>query len=1248
MFGHYQVLESIGRGGMGAVFRAQDTRGGEIVAIKVLYETDARGLARLSREFRRMADISHPNLVGLYELGSTGQRRFMAMEFVPGSDLVAGLRAGGKPCELERLREAVRQLSAGVHALHERGLVHRDLKPSNVRLTPAGRVVILDFGLVNEIDRRTSTISSLGAAGTPVYMAPEQAAGQLATRASDWYAVGVMLFEVVTGSPPFASQGIKVMLDKQVQDPPSPASLGAELPPELDRLIQALLARDPAQRPSAHELIAWCDGRLQLFKRRHATPPPLARMRLVGLDRQRAALEEAFQRVARQRQPVVVDLFGPSGTGKTALLHSFLSDLRRREATIVIEGRCFAQESVDYKAFDSLLDALANYLRRLPAEVLGTLVDDSFDAAARIFPVLGRVREAIEVPASPGLDAALGVEALRADVMRRLNLPGTGGPVDQQSARSRGFRGLKLLLYRLALRTRLVLCVDDLQWGDLDSAQLLGELLAQPSPPPLLFVGAWRSEDAASSPLLQALARLRAVTTGAFTSVAIETGPLTADDAAALALERLGGSVGRSDAAAQGVARLIARESGGNPMLVEALCLHVDPDADPSALRSTLGGRAASLEQLIQRRLRTLRPEAKRVLELVALAGQPLAQDTLALASGLADDLRPVLGPLVAGRLIRTTTESRGSTEIYHDRIRVAVVRGLALHDQADRHRSLAAALRATGCDDAERLARHLFAAGERAEAAEFASDAAYLAESTAAFDRAAMLYRLAIACRPQDWVLKRKAGDVLVLAGRSAEAGPLLLAAAEQAPAATAARLRRSAAESFLTCGQLAFGLEILRPLLAELGVPYPESEAVALGLLDAEFAALVSRGTRFVERSEHDLASRDKLVFDACWCAGKGLLVSDPARGAYYVLRSAQLALDAGEPQRIVRSLALAAAIAANRQAPEERTWIAAVERLAIKMRDPGAQAVVAVHVGAIHRSHGAWHEAFEALDDGLQQLRERCPTATWERTFAAPSLLLSLEALGEVRKLAGECERLAQQAHELGDLHLGTIAALCGATVWLARDDVAQARGRIAVALQGWPAGAYQVHRLHALRYQVDCDLYVGDAVAAWRRVAEAWPGLTDSAASRVAVHRVELLLLRARAAVAVLAQQPPGEVGEWAHLDEVVESDLSQLAREPMAHALAMATLLRACHDAIHGRRVAAAQRLAPAIHAFDRAGMALYATTSRRRAAEWSGNPAATDIVARADAFMRMQDIARPARWAAILAPTPVQGGVESG
>ena len=155
-----------------------------------------------------------------------------------------------------------------------------------------------------------------------------------------------------------------------------------------------------------------------------------------------------------------------------------------------------------------------------------------------------------------------------------------------------------MLLYRLALRTRLVLCVDDLQWGDLDSAQGLGELLAQPSPPPLLFVGAWRSEDAASSPLLQALARLRAVTTGAFTSVAIETGPLTADDAAALALERLGGSVGRSDAAAQGVARLIARESGGNPMLVEALCLHVDPDADPSALRSTLGGRAASLEQV--------------------------------------------------------------------------------------------------------------------------------------------------------------------------------------------------------------------------------------------------------------------------------------------------------------------------------------------------------------------------------------------------------------------------------------------------------------------------------------------------------------------------------------------------------------------------------------------------------------------------------------------------------------------------
>ncbi|MBL8969543.1 MAG: serine/threonine-protein kinase PknK, partial [Myxococcales bacterium] len=1014
-----------------------------------------------------------------------------------------GLRAGGRPCELERLRDAVRQLSAGVHALHERGRVHRDLKPSNVRLTPAGRVVILDFGLVNEIHRRTSTISSLGAAGTPMYMAPEQAAGQLATPASDWYAVGVMLFAAVTGALPFASQGLKVMLDKQIQDPPAPASLGAELPPELDRLIQALLARDPAQRPSAHELIAWCDGRLQLFKRRHPTPPPpLAKARLVGLERQQEALEEAFHRVTRERRPVVVDLFGPSGTGKTALLGGFLADLRRREATVVIEGRCFAQETVDYKAFDGLIDGLANYLRRLPAEVLTALVDDSFDAAARVFPVLGRVREVMAAPAGPGLDAALGVDAVRAEVMRRLNLGGAGA-VDPQAARARGFRGLKLLLYRLALRTRLVLCVDDLQWGDLDSAQLFAELWAQPSPPPLLFIAAWRSEDAASSPLLQALAGLRTGAGGALATVAIATGPLAADEAAQLAYARMGGAGGRDEAAAQGMARLIARESAGNPMLIEALCLHVDPEADPATLRSTLGGRAASLEQLIGRRLRTLPPEARRALELVALAGQPLAREALARALGLADELRPVLGPLVAGRLIRTTTDPRGSVEIYHDRIRVAVLRGLALHEQAERHRSLAAALRASGCDDAERLARHLFAVGERAEAAEFAADAAYLAEASAAFERAAMLYRLAIACRPQDWVLRRKAGDALVLAGRNAEAGPLLLAAAEQAPAGAAARIRRAAAESFLTCGQLATGLEILRPLLAELGVAYPESEAAAIGLARAEFAALAARGTEFVERSEPELASRDKLRLDACWCAGKGLLAADPARGAYYVLRSAQLALAAGEAQRIVRSLALAATIAANWQRPEERAWIAAAERLALKMRDPGAQAVVAVHVGAIHRCHGAWLEAFEALEEGLQQLRERCPAATWERTFAAPSLLLALEALGEVRKLAGECERLAQQAHELGDLHVGTIAGLCGAAVWLARDDVAKARARVAAALQGWPAGASQVHRLHALRYQVDCDLYVGDPAAAWRRVTEAWPGLTDSAAAQVAV-------------------------------------------------------------------------------------------------------------------------------------------------
>ena len=183
--GPYLLIRALGAGGMGEVHEAIDTRNNQRVALKMLFEIDPAGVYRLKREFRRMADISHENLVALHELCNDGDRWFYTMELLAGTDLRTGLQQARARSEAE-LRRLVRQLAHGVHALHQAGKIHRDLKPSNVLVTEEGRVVILDFGLVNEIDNRTLFASSRGLVrGTPAFMAPEQAAGHLATPAAD-------------------------------------------------------------------------------------------------------------------------------------------------------------------------------------------------------------------------------------------------------------------------------------------------------------------------------------------------------------------------------------------------------------------------------------------------------------------------------------------------------------------------------------------------------------------------------------------------------------------------------------------------------------------------------------------------------------------------------------------------------------------------------------------------------------------------------------------------------------------------------------------------------------------------------------------------------------------------------------------------------------------------------------------------------------------------------------------------------
>jgi serine/threonine protein kinase len=1040
----YHVVRELGRGGMGVVYLGRDLRRDMDVAIKVRGIIHHSATLWLKREFRAVATLRHPNLVELYELVAHEESCYFTMEYLPGIDprrwvecapptpvsfpaaatsdkttrsalpiqhahtevsvtapLLPVMQLRGVPLvDFGRVRVVLAQLAEGLAFLHARGVIHRDVKPSNAIVTD-GAVKLLDFGLALEHRRAEQELArETRVVGTAAYLAPEYVERLVVSPAMDVYALGVVAFELVTGAPPFGATMHVLARLKRAITLSRASTINREVPKELDDLIDLMLQQDPAKRPTALEIAERLNGEL-------SQPRQLKRAsKFIGREAELHRLASRLTDPAPEGRLVLVT--GPSGVGKSSLIDEALGRVRLEGSPddATWRGRCHERERVPYRAFDFVIDDLATELAG-NATLIAQI--EHAGALARVFPTLGTLLEG-----APNIPVAedLRVERERALIaMTELFRHVVAIPRGAKSA--------------TGAAARAILVIDDLQWADDDSLELLA-LLVEKLASPLTIVASFTTASTRTSTIAahhEALPAALLERLGARVEM-IELAPMMAQDLATLiadlaphaALDRL-----------QAAAELAA----GSPYLAELIGRELADAglADPHHAETRRLERLDS-DELIVAKVASLAAGTATFEQLRALTGLPSVQ------------LQSALRGLEDGRIVRSTPTASGEPAyvFYHQRLRSAATATIAPATQRELHQRYAELLAAEHATP-DQLAYHWAEAGEFTRAAHWAVVAAQAAYGQLAWALAADWYGRALELTSDDEPaarrdLRAKRGEALFIGGKLALAATEFdtLARAERGNAGDRWFVR--AAEAHIKLGEIETGLEILDGVLERRGERRTRQRVVsALRVVGVASRWLVPKRLR-------TQGETDEVVIAAYRVIAKFLSTPFPVEAFEYVIRDLAVAERADDRAQHGMGMAmLAAYLAAGTLGRFGDRAIASAQRLSIESGAPYPRMVAAGAAGILATLRGNWSGMRIAHEQGHQICKRLGMERSWEASF-----LRSYWALGEL--YAGEPTRslsmIGELAAESDDLIARTLlGSYRGRALVLAGTDLPAAR-------------------------------------------------------------------------------------------------------------------------------------------------------------------------------------------------------------
>ena len=679
--GRYGVLRSLGEGAKKRVYLAHDELLDRDVALALIKTEglDEVGRERVVREAQAMGRLgTHPHLVAVLDFGQEASgdgtpTPFIVTEYMPGGSVEELLAKG--PLETAKALEVASGVAKGLAFAHEQGVVHRDLKPGNVWLTADGSAKIGDFGLAVSLDQSRLTQHGM-MIGTVAYMPPEQALGGEVTPRSDLYSLGAMLYELITGRPPFAGDDPTVVISQHINTRPVAPSWHSEhCPPELEALILRLLEKAPDDRPASAsevlESLSRVDPSAKSASRDSSANPldRLARGVFVGregeLERLRPAADEAFS-----GRGSVVMLVGEPGIGKTRTAQELETYARMRGAQ-VLWGR--AHEDSGAPAYWPWVQVGRAYRDQTPDETRRREWEPYALELQRIFPGLRELFSGLPEPP----------------------------PAESEEAQFRLFDALAAFLRSVSERVPLLLVLDDLHWADRPTLSMLTHLAREVGRSRILVLGTYRDTDLdRTHPLSRTLAELNREQL--FLRMPLRG--LSADEVGTY----LSGVTGIAPAA--GLVARIHEETEGNPfflaevvnLMTEEGTLTADSVSDvaiPEGVRDALG-----------RRLDRLSAEANELLSLAAVLGREFAHEQLVATSGRSDDeVLRLTEEALAARVVEETGEV-GGYRFTHALMQETLLGELSAARRVRMHGQIADALEelyGQAEDSATELARH-------------------------------------------------------------------------------------------------------------------------------------------------------------------------------------------------------------------------------------------------------------------------------------------------------------------------------------------------------------------------------------------------------------------------------------------------------------------------------------------------------------------------------------------------------------